>query len=387
MAEDKKSIFDFEDKFGVKSPFGNWMEESIGGAGSSIISASGYWSSDEAGKNAITTALLGETVYFHLSTKRIPANKSVRLKLYDSDSPFGKTDMSFWRSPSLSRNGMATVKVELSVKWGKYIGEDTGYAIELFWILEYGKNQVEIPATLNVYEDEYYTAIINDRYRYSCNCGWIDKTHAFETTKRNRSDIGAKNLWKQIVNETGTKSNFQSGFKVVYTQDAKFGPVVVGTTNRYFVKSGLPLDVKERIALAIFQEVSMAFEQQQALGVLIGKGASSYEPADLVSNLLGFYKVVRPELTRDVILKKCKVLDKDKSLQVYTKYPGAFTLPIYKNEKFTPRFFDTGHCSDPVFPKEFQQIKPFPKDNNTFRDWDELFDIHKGVPPMTGPKF
>ena len=39
-----------------------------------------------------------------------------------------------------------------------------------------------------------------------------------------------------------------------------------------------------------------------------------------------------------------------------------------------------------LFPKEFQEITPYVKDNENFRDWLELFDIHNGIPPITGPK-
>ncbi|GHT58430.1 hypothetical protein FACS18945_4300 [Bacteroidia bacterium] len=73
---------------------------------------------------------------------------------------------------------------------------------------------------------------------------------------------------------------------------------------------------------------------------------------------------------------------------IYRKYSGTFSEEKYKNRKFTPRFFENEECThspkcDYVFPKEYQEIQPYPKDDNIFRDWIDLFDVHKGVPPIS----
>ena len=85
---------------------------------------------------------------------------------------------------------------------------------------------------------------------------------------------------------------------------------------------------------------------------------------------------------QEIILKtKCNQLAIEKSVQIYKQYPGTFTISKYKNKKFTPRFFDNEFCKRPLFPKEFQEIQPYAKDDDTFRDWIDLFDIYEGVPP------
>jgi hypothetical protein len=381
MIDEKKSIFDLIDKFGgYDANFKDkWTENDFGINNNGPIILNGKWTKDEGGKNVITNATLGEVVYFHLSAQNISNVQSLKIKLYESDYPFGKNHI-YSTTVSIDK-GKAKVKLMLDTNWKKYINEDIGNQIELFWIINYNKSDFDLGSILNVSEDPYFTAIIDNRYRYSCNCGWIDKTHAFGGTQRNRIDIGAKNLWKQILEEKGTKSVWKNGFMVTYTQDAQVGPITSGVTKNYFIKYGLALKIKEKIALSIFQEVSLEFEEKQALGIIIGRGASSFEPADLVSNLLGFYSVLRPNLTEKIILKKCNELNKEKSLEIYKKYPGTFTLSQYKNVKFTPRFFKNDNCQNPIFPKEFQEIQPYKKDEINFRDWFELFDTYNGIPP------
>jgi len=193
--------------------------------------------------------------------------------------------------------------------------------------------------------------------------------------------LGQKTLWKKILDEKVIKSGWQYGFMLTYTQDSQVGPITFGVTNNYFIKYGLALKSKEKIALSIFQEVSLEFEDKQALGVIIGRGASSFEPADLVSNILGFYNILRPNLTEKIILNKCNELDKEKSLEIYKKYPGTFTLSQYNNMKFTPRFFKNEICHNPIFPNEFQEIQPYTKDEVNFRDWFELFYTYNGISP------
>lgn len=78
----------------------------------------------------------------------------------------------------------------------------------------------------------------------------------------------------------------------------------------------------------------------------------------------------------------CKEMSKDKSVSIYKKYPGTFTISKYKNKKFTPRFFENEYCKNPVFPKEFQEITLYAKDDENFRDWIDLFDIYNGIPPI-----
>lgn len=215
-------------------------------------------------------------------------------------------------------------------------------------------------------EDPYEKAIKNNKYRYTCRAGWIDKSHF--NTPSTRPYVGAKSLWDQIVDEKGQISDSEpSGFCVTYRQDAKVISFLnpIGIEKSYWVKKGLSVSEKEEIALAIFQEVSMAFEGLQGAAVWSG---SSFEPADLISNLLGFYYTVRGYFDYN-IFEICGMLTIEQSLEIYKQYPGTFTDKKYKNKKWTPRYFPNKYCpKNPTFPKEFQEIVPAKKGIN-FRDW------------------
>lgn len=348
------------------------------------ISFSISWYSDKERKNKIYNAVLGDIVFYTISCNGIPNNTTLRLDLFDTNQPFGNTNLRKYQTVTI-RNGLIENSVVLDIYYFNFIEKDIGDEIEIYWKTKYKGTEYDIfNSILNLQDDEYYRAILAEKYSYTCNCGWIDKSHFKTTTTRSRIDIGATNLWKQIKNEIGQKSVWKNGFRVVYTQDVVKLGISIGVTKEYFIKFGLPINIKEQIAMTIFQEVSMEFEQLQSLHPTSG---SSFEPADLISDLLGFYTVVRPKFTSEVVLKNlCKVMSIDQSLAVYKKYPGTFTISKYKNKKFTPRFFDNEFCKKPIFPKELQEIMPYKKDDNNFRDWLELFDIHNGIPPITGPK-
>ena len=267
----------------------------------------------------------------------------------------------------------------------KYKAKDCGKVR----IYAYISNPIKkVSVECDVFYDDYVKAIREGRIYYTCNGGWIDDTHAFTDTKRTEYYIGAKNLWKQILEENGIKSNWENGFKVTYRQDASVSGITnLGVTKEYFVKYGLTLKEKESVALAIFQEVSIEFEDFQKFGAVIGKGASSFEPADLISNLISFYRVVKPELTKEKILELSKKLSAEESEKIYLRYPGTFTDKKYKNKVFSPKYFPNEFCKEtPVFPEELQTIIPAKKDE-LFREWINIFDINKGVPNMNLPKY
>ena len=358
----------------------------------------GYWT--DLNNKLIKYAYFGDTVRFNILTALVPDGEKLTLQFYDKD---WMNDTKVGSQKTAVVDGtIAHYDFKIKTDWEDMVNENgEGSFIELYCEVIYKGKAVDLAyednLVLNVsIEDDYAKAIKNGKISYSCHCGWIDKTHAFTDTKRTESYIGAKNLWYQILNETGTKSRSpnEKGFKVTYRQDATviqnapvIGPVRLGTTKSYFVKYGLSQKQKEEVTLAIFKEVSIEFESFQSFGAVMGKGASSFEPADLISNLISFYRVVRPDLTKDIILNKCGELTSEKSLEVYKKYPGTFTKKEYKNRKFTPRYFSNDNCSKfPVFPKELQAIKDIEK-GNLFRDWLPLIDIHAGIPPINGPKF
>lgn len=232
-------------------------------------------------------------------------------------------------------------------------------------------------------DEKYRTAIRKGDIVYTCNAGWIDKTH-FEQRPNRDPRVGARSLWNQITSENGQVSNApnQRGFQVAYRQDAYINSTLgrVGITRNYYVQYGLSLQKKEQVAMAIFQQVSVAFERFQFLGYLKGRGDSALEPADLISDLLGLYSVVRPALNANAIMQLSKPLTSEQSLEILKQYPGTFTKFEYKTTEFLlkdgdfkPRYFPNRFCSNPVFPVQFQSIQPAAFGSD-FRPWNEVLD-------------
>lgn len=367
-----------------------------------------WWSSDKDGKNIIKRAEIYDIIYFHLQLDT--ADSTAKVSLYNENT-FSDDYMSIGRTITLNnRKGVIELDFTLLLerdddndaenntlsKWKKVVNDERGDDIELYWKIEYSKGVVKLDdAVLDVFIDIHMINILDNHYRYSCHGGWIDKHHFNTSTKRKRSDIGAENLWKQIQSESGyTAWKTSIGFSVKYTQDMGAMGITLGETKKYWVKKGLDLDTKKRIAMTIFQEVSLAFEKFQGNIVFAAKegpNESSYEPSDLVSNLLGLYSILENE-TPEQILKPLNVLDARTSLKIYRQYVGTFSKKKYKNKKFTPLFFENNECTHtpkctPKFPEKYQKIKIMPKSDNLFRDWDDLFDLHGGVPPINGAKY
>lgn len=201
---------------------------------------------------------------------------------------------------------------------------------------------------------------------YTCNCGWLDTGHS--DSRSRRPHVGAQSLWNQILNETGKNSLLtqENGFKVTYRQEMTKWGVSPGETRDYFVVHGMNRAQKETVALAIFQEVSVAFEAMQGTfpySLSAGSADSSFSEEDLVSDLIGFYLAVRSGINQRVL---CNAVTKDQSLQVWDTYGSVGS---HKNETWTPMFHPCDGCRGrPRFPATFQAITPDPK-GNYFRDW------------------
>jgi hypothetical protein len=228
--------------------------------------------------------------------------------------------------------------------------------------------------------------VVNGLLVYTCNCGWIDKNHAVKTS--NRPNVGAGSLWKQIKDETGTRSKLGDGFQVTYRQDMGgrlpvVGLVTVGETGEYFVKTGLSKEEKESVALAIFMEVSTNFEAFQGLFFL----QSSFSAEDLVSDLVSFYNAVRPGTD---YIRTCHPVSPTASLAVWDQHGDVGRT---KNHTFYPIFYPCAECQNqPIkFPAELQAIKPAAK-GTVFRDWTMEDDLGKSLADEVrrsnrGPKF
>jgi len=148
---------------------------------------------------------------------------------------------------------------------------------------------------------------------YTCNCGWLDRAHSYPDSKC--AGMGVANLWKRIQNEDGGNEVMgrHPAYVLSYRQDAvkKIGPLKLypGAGNFYVVRRKLAPVHKQQVALAIFMEVSLKFEELQNswLARKLTGTDSGYSEEDLVSNLIGFYKALYPKLDLDALCKPVSV--------------------------------------------------------------------------------
>ncbi|OMH31857.1 hypothetical protein BGP75_16205 [Motiliproteus sp. MSK22-1] len=140
-----------------------------------------------------------------------------------------------------------------------------------------------------------------------------------------------------------------------------------GREGRYFVKKGLTIEQKKRVALSIFMEVSHRFENFQT--VLSFATDSGFSQEDLISNLIGFYIGIG-EIEKITALKLCHPVSAKTAFKVWDN-DGA--VGKIKNRQWKPKYasttyrVDSKRCLDECsitkqeFPIEFQKIQPAQK--------------------------
>ncbi|MET3730498.1 hypothetical protein [Moheibacter stercoris] len=120
----------------------------------------GWWSSDKEGNERIIQATIGQTVYFHIKTKNIKdPNAEVLLQLYDYDGIFNKDDkidiyLNDANSPLVSQkvtNNKVVIPLILTEDLVRYIEDDAGSEIELYFDCAYQEDQVELPLSKSQY--------------------------------------------------------------------------------------------------------------------------------------------------------------------------------------------------------------------------------------------
>ena len=127
----------------------------------------GWWSADKEGKSVITNASLEDTVYFHIEMMGalIQDGDKLSLQLYEYDTfvwvdSFNLDDKIENPKECIIKDGKALLEVFLKPDWNKYIEEDTGYEIELYWEVKYSKRDI----TINLPDKgENYLNVKNER--------------------------------------------------------------------------------------------------------------------------------------------------------------------------------------------------------------------------------
>ncbi|CAA0183155.1 exported hypothetical protein [Tenacibaculum maritimum] len=232
----------------------------------------------------------------------------------------------------------------------KFVNRDNG-CIRIEFINEQTNNTPPDCQT-----DDYEAAIRRGDLVFTKKYGWVDMRHAFANTNRPNPYIGAENLWRQLKNPPTSSQIYQGYYSVNYKQDVVRAGISIGIERQYLVRPGLTLEQRKSVALAIFQDVSIAFESLQSLHPT---STSSFSPEDLPSNMLSFYRHVE-ELTDQQILNVIETVGIEESLRVIRLYPCTFADKRFKNKTFEPVRFESPYTSGDVgIPTIFNSIQPF----------------------------
>jgi hypothetical protein len=235
---------------------------------------------------------------------------------------------------------------------------------------------------------------------YTCNAGWLDLGHL--NPESTRAEIGAANLWRQVAAEGAPMldprcapppplggllgaahhalvkpdtcetdplyrfSGGATGYPVRSRQDSGSLPGRPGKEGRFVIKRGLSLSEKRSVALAIFVEISLKFENLQVFAEWLGIGQSGFSQEDLVSNLIGFYIGVG-EITQFAALRACHPVSAKAAYEIWDR---EGPVGANKNRSFTPKLAQRtgnevrGLCQDECrlqprkLPRVFTTIRP-----------------------------
>ncbi|MBW7982204.1 hypothetical protein [Enterobacillus tribolii] len=182
---------------------------------------------------------------------------------------------------------------------------------------------------------------------YTQDLGWIDQGHA-------KGD-DARLLWRQFTEEK-EYALLKGYFSVNYVQSMSKYRVASGVQTQWFVKRGLPLNMKQSLAMTIMYHTSLRFETLQS-NLFLNSGFSC---EDLISNLLGFYKTLIPRDYMTLIKPK----GKDYSYKIWDYYGD---VGKYKNSELKPlifpdpeRFPNNARPYSKPLPFYMSSIKPYP---------------------------
>ena len=185
---------------------------------------------------------------------------------------------------------------------------------------------------------------------YSETLGWIDLGHA-------RGKDIKKLLEKLDQGERSQKERYTVTYGQSMYLDAgkRFG---VGAHVRWNIKRGRPLEQRYSLALAIMMSTAIKFEDMQASLPFSWLTDSGFSAEDLVSDLLGFYRIVRPMN----YFPWLQLISQQEALKRWDHYGPVGS---YKNKLFKPLLFPdptTNPHAMPIYgvlPKFMMAIKPF----------------------------
>ncbi|MCL2894570.1 hypothetical protein [Brenneria tiliae] len=187
---------------------------------------------------------------------------------------------------------------------------------------------------------------------YSEVLGWIDLGHA------TGGDI------RSLLAQMQTGENGQEPYyAVTYFQSMYRNRYLgAGVHMRWRIKKGTPIQTRHSIALAMMMRTAVRFESLQASVPFSWTTDSGFSAEDLVSDLLGFYRTVRPMN----YFPHLKLVTREEALNRWDHYGPVGS---YKNRIFRPLLFPapSEKVSRPIYgqlPDFMRDIQPF----NNFSD-------------------
>jgi hypothetical protein len=197
---------------------------------------------------------------------------------------------------------------------------------------------------------------------YTCRCGWIDLGHA-------RPD-NARKLWQAISTETGEGRVGGLWYRVDFKESMGRWGFTASESGSFAVRRAMSRKDRESVALGIFFGVSHRFETMQASFPWKLGTDSGYSAEDLVSNLVGFYRAVRPGIP---YIKQCGPVSKEAAEAIWKKYGAVGTL---KNRFAAPFLFPCSECGPTIDGPVSALLPPFlsgiepAQEGELFKPWD-----------------
>jgi RHS repeat-associated protein len=177
-----------------------------------------------------------------------------------------------------------------------------------------------------------------DNLDYSCNCGWIDWTHA--------KPAALGDLWKSIERARNEKAHF-----VFSIGKGGWAGFLFAASRTYVIDPNLTMEQRIRVALAIWMDLSRVHERGQ------WPFRSSFSEEDLPSNMIAFYMAV-DNLSKEAVAKKCGVIPRETAQKLFDRQGGMGT-----NKDFKP--VDRNAMANEICPGTCPEAMKWPFDSYT----------------------
>lgn len=209
---------------------------------------------------------------------------------------------------------------------------------------------------------------------YTCHCGWLDLGHA-------RPDAAAR-LWNTIDTEKGEGRVSGRWYRVDFGESMTGMGITLGVRGSFAVERGLSQKDKESVALGIFLGVSQRFENWQDSFPYNLRTDSGNSAEDLVSNLVGFYRAVRPGIP---YIRRCGPVSVAAAQAIWRTHGAVGTL---KNPSAAPFLFPCAEChpspGGPMsanLPSFLSMIRPAAS-GELYKRWDPQLALEEQPQPL-----